>query len=108
VYTADVTPDRILEFLLLDEDFPHSVRFSIDTLQCALEAIQGEGGKSKAEPLRRLSGRLQASLHYASVEEILRGDVVGYLREIQMQCRNIHRKMYELYIDYSIQTALAG
>jgi len=55
-----------------------------------------------------LSGRLQASLHYASVEEILRGDVVGYLREIQMQCRRIHKTMYELYIDYSIQTALAG
>jgi len=108
VYTADVTPDRVLEFLLLDEDFPHSVRFSIDTLQCALEAIQDEAGKSRAEPLRRLSGRLQASLHYASVEEILRGDVVAYLREIQMQCRSIHRKMYELYIDYSIQTALAG
>ena len=108
VYTADVTPDRVLEFLLLDEDFPHSVRFSIDTLQCALEAIQGEAGKSRAEPLRRLSGRLQASLHYASVEEILRGDVVAYLREIQMQCRSIHRKMYELYIDYSIQAALAG
>jgi len=108
VYTADVTPDRVLEFLLLDEDFPHSVRFSIDTLQCALEAVQGEAGKSRAEPLHRLSGRLQASLHYASVEEILRGDVVAYLREIQMQCRSIHRKMYELYIDYSIQTALAG
>jgi len=108
VYTADVTPDRVLEFLLLDEDFPHSVRFSIDTLQCALEAIQDEAGKSRAEPLRRLSGRLQASLHYASVEEILRGDVVAYLREIQMQCRSIHRKMYELYIDYSIQAALAG
>ena len=77
-------------------------------LQCALEAIEGEGGRSRAAPLRRLSGRLQASLHYASVEEILRGDVVGYLREIQMQCRNIHKTMYELYIDYSIQTALAG
>lgn len=108
VYTADVTPDRVLEFLLLDEDFPHSVRFSIDTLQCALEAIQGEGGKSRAEPLRRLSGRLQALLHYASVEEILRGDVVAYLQAIQMECRNIHKTMYELYIDYSIQAALAG
>ena len=108
VYTADITPDRVLEFLLLDEDFPHSVRFSIDTLQCALEAIQGEGGKSRAEPLRRLSGRLQALLHYASVEEILRGDVVAYLQAIQMECRNIHKTMYELYIDYSIQAALAG
>ena len=29
VYTADLTPDRILEFLLLDEKFPHSLRFAI-------------------------------------------------------------------------------
>ena len=108
VYTADVTPDRILEFLLLDEEFPHSVRFSIDTLQTALEAIHGEGGKSRAEPLRRLVGRLQSSLNYSSVEEILHGDVVAYLRGIQRQCRGIHEMIYQLYIDYSIQAALAG
>ena len=108
VYTADVTPDRILEFLLLDEEFPHSVRFSIDTLQTALEAIHGEGGKSRAEPLRRLAGRLQGSLRYSSVEEILNGDVISYLRGIQYQCGAIHKLMYELYVDYSIQAALAG
>lgn len=108
VYTADVTPDRILEFLLLDQEFPHSIRFSIDTLQRALEAIQGEGGKSRAEPLRRLIGRLQASLNYSSVDEILNGDVVAYLRGIQHQCGNVHSMIYQLYIDYSIQTALAG
>lgn len=108
VYTADVTPDRILEFLLLNEEFPHSVRFSIDTLQNALEAIHGEGGKSRAEPLRRLVGRLQASLSYSSVDEILHGDIVAYLRGIQFQCRGIHEMIYQLYIDYSIQAALAG
>jgi uncharacterized alpha-E superfamily protein len=108
VYTADITPDRILEFLLLDEEFPHSIRFSIDTLQNALEAIHGEGGESRAAPLRRLVGRLQASLNYSSVDEILRSDVIGYLRSIQLQCRSIHDMIYELYIDYSIQAALAG
>jgi uncharacterized alpha-E superfamily protein len=108
VYTADITPDRILEFLLLDEEFPHSIRFSIDTLQNALDAIHGDGGETRAAPLRRLVGRLQASLNYSSVEEILHGDVIGYLRSIQSQCRSIHDMIYELYIDYSIQAALAG
>ena len=108
VYTADLTPDRILEFLLLDEEFPHSVRFSIDTLQRALEAIHGEGGKSRAEPLRRLVGRLQASLNYSSVDGDSAGDIVAYLRGIQYQCRAIHEMIYQLYIDYSIQAALAG
>src|SRR6202789_4161464 len=101
VYTADITPDRILEFLLLDEEFPHSIRFSIDTLQNALEAIHGDGGEGRSAPLRRLVGRLQASLNYSSVEEILNGDIIGYLRSIQFQCRSIHDMIYEIYIDYS-------
>ena len=108
VYTADLTPDRILEFLLLDEEFPHSLSFSIKTLQNALQAIQAESGKTRAEPLRRLAGRLQSSLSYSSVEEILGSDVVAYLHGIQYQCRAIHEMIYELYMDYSIQAALAG
>lgn len=108
VYTADLTPVWILEFLLLDEQFPHSLRFSIDSLQSALERIHGESGKSRAEALRRLAGRLQSSLSYSSVDEILSQDVVGYLRNVQAQCRAIHEMIYELYVNYSIQTALAG
>jgi uncharacterized alpha-E superfamily protein len=108
VYTADLTPDRILEFLLLDEEFPHSLRFSIDSLQCALEAIEKDSGNSRADALRRLSGRLRASLSYSSVDEILNQDVVGYLRGIKVQCRAIHETIYALYVDYSIQAALAG
>jgi uncharacterized alpha-E superfamily protein len=108
VYTADLTPDRIFEFLLLDEEFPHSLRFSIDSLRHALDSIDNESGKSRAEPLRRLAGRLQAMLSYSSVEEILTGDVIAYLRGIQIECRAIHEAIYNLYIDYSVQAALAG
>ena len=108
VYTADLTPDRILEFLLLDAEFPHSLRFSIDRLQCALQAIQHQSGKTRAEELNRIAGRLSASLGFASVDEILVGDVVEYLRGIQRQCQLIHETIYHLYVDYSIQAALAG
>jgi uncharacterized alpha-E superfamily protein len=109
VYTADVTPDRVLEFLLLDEEFPHSVRFSIDTMQRALDGIEGGGeGRSRADPLHRLMGRLQSSLRYSSVEEIAAGDIVAYLRGIQRQCSEVHEMIYQLYINYSIQAALAG
>jgi Uncharacterized protein conserved in bacteria len=108
VYTADLTPNQILEFLLLDEQFPHSLRFAIDSMQCALEAIQRESGKSRADALHRLAGRLQALLSFSSIDDILRQDIVAALHNIQAQCRTIHGTIYELYIDYSIQTALAG
>ena len=105
------TPDRILEFLLLDEEFPHSLRFSIDSLQ---ERTGGDpGGEWQAAgPSRcgRLGGRLQAMLlSYSSVDEILNEDVIAYLQgSIKTQCCAIHETIYELYVDYSIQAALAG
>ncbi len=109
VYTADLTPERILEFLLLDPEFPHSLRFSIDAMQQALSAIdRSGGGGSRTEPLSRLAGRVYASLAYTSVDEILDQGVVPYLRRIQTQCSEIHNTIYQLYIDYSIQSALTG
>ena len=108
VYTADLSPEKILEFLLLDAEFPHSLRFSIDSLQCALEAIHTESGKQRTMQLGRLAGRLQASLSYSQVEDIMEQDVIAYLRSIQAQCAAIHKSIFELYVDYSIQTALAG
>lgn len=107
VYTADLTPEWILEFLLLDAEFPHSLRFSIDALQYALNGIQSTSGGTRSENLSRISGRLRATLSYSSVEEILRGDVVGYLRDIQRQCRQIHAAIFDLYVNYAIQSALA-
>ena len=61
VYTADLSHDRILEFLLLNPEFPHSVRYSIESLSEALKAMQQANGRAQAEGLMRLAGRLQAT-----------------------------------------------
>ena len=106
-YTADLNAERILGFLLLNAEFPHSLRFSVDSLQRALGSIQGEGGRQRAEQLMRLAGRLQSSLSYARADELLTQDLIGYLQGILAQCRDIHETLYQLYINYSIQTALA-
>jgi hypothetical protein len=34
--------------------------------------------------------------------------VEAYLQGILLQCREIHETIYELYVNYSIHTALAG
>src|SRR6201996_8147475 len=108
VYTADINPERVLEFLLLDPEFPHSIRFSIDSLQNSLFAIQQQSGKQRADDLHRLAGKLSSSLAFASVDDVLNGDVIKYLRNIQLQCHLIHETIYQLYVNYSIQAALAG
>ena len=107
VYTADLTYERIIEFLLLDAEFPHSIRYSIDRLHQSLKAIQSEGRGLHAAELMRLSGKLKASLAYAQITEILASDPGRYMRRILEECRQIHDLIYEVYIQYSVQTALA-
>jgi uncharacterized alpha-E superfamily protein len=105
-YTADVRPERVAEFLLLNAECPRSVRFAATQVELALRAIArqtGRGGGTRAE---RLSGRLRASLDYGQVDEILGDDPRGYLTGISRQCAQIHGALYQAYIAYQIDAAL--
>jgi uncharacterized alpha-E superfamily protein len=107
VYTADLTPDRILEFLLLNRDFPHALRYSIDGVRQALDAIQSSGGRRPPEELLAAAGRLHSMLRYTTINEILGGNPGAFLHSIREQCQHIHELLYRYYVHYSIQSALA-
>lgn len=105
VYTADVRPDCVAEFLLLDSQFPHSVRFCVDLLQVELQTIASASGVQNHGRVERLAGRLRATLDYAQVEEVVH-DMPAYLGGIQRQCAEIHNAIYQVYIDYAVDSAI--
>ncbi len=107
VYTADITSERILEFLLLNRDFPHALRYAIDGIRQSLEAIESSGARRAPEALHACVGRLQSMLRYTTIDEILRGDTGAFLHSIRAQCQQIHELLYSHYMHYSVQTALA-
>jgi len=107
VYTADILPDRILEFLLLNRDFPHAIRYCVETIRSAIDSIQHTGGRRSPDELTAGIGRLHAMLCFATIEEILAGDTGAFLHNIREQCLRIHELIYRYYVHYSIQSALA-
>lgn len=106
VYTADLTPDRILEFLLLNRDFPHAIRYSVDGVRQAIDSIQRTGGRRPPDELTAGIGRLHAMLGFTTIGEILEGDAAAFLHTIRGQCMRIHEMTYRYYVQYSIQSAL--
>jgi uncharacterized alpha-E superfamily protein len=108
VYTADVSPDRILEFLLLNHDFPHAIRYCVDSMRGAIDSIQRTGGRRPPDELLAIIGRLHAMLDFTTIEEILAGDTASFLHNIREQCLRIHEMIYRYYVHYSIQSALAS
>ena len=108
VYKADVEPKRIAEFLIFDPQFPHSIRFAVDRVPEEL-GLRGAGGVAgKRAVAERQAGRLKASLDYGQVDELLAGDIDGFLRSIQTGCKSIHQSVYDAFIGYSVDELLPG
>ncbi len=106
-YTADLTPDRIAEFLLLNADFPHSVRFAVEMLQNALNSLpEATASRKGSSRVARLAGRLRAGLSFTQIDEIMSAGIHLHLENVQRQCSQIHSAAYQGYIDYPIDSAL--
>src|SRR6266536_877024 len=106
VYTANVQPIRIAEFLLLNAESPHSVRFAAAMMQGALQAIAKATNIRSTGRVERLAGRLRAALDYDQIEEIMSSGMHAYLENIQRQCAQIHSAIYQAYVVYPIDVAL--
>jgi uncharacterized alpha-E superfamily protein len=105
-YTADLNPERIAEFLLLNAEFPRSVRFAASQLESALRTVALLTGRASGGRADRFAGRLHASLGYGQVDEILADDPRSYLDGIGRQCAQIHLAFHQSYIAYPIESAL--
>ncbi len=106
VYTADIRPDRIAEFLLLNSEFPRSIRFAASCVESSLRTIALHGAKGSGGRAERLAGRLHASLDYGQVDEILSDNPQNYLQGIITQVDQIHAAVYQTYLAYPIDSAL--
>jgi uncharacterized alpha-E superfamily protein len=106
VYTADLKPDLMAEFLLLNPEFPHSVRYAVDRMSAAIAAISQTSFTHAAGRIERIAGRLRASLAYVQIAEIMAGGLHRYLDSVIEQCKSLHAAVHEVYIEYPIQSAL--
>ena len=105
VYTADVASRHILEFLLFNEDFPRSIRFSTARIEEHFRHLsRGRQGRA-GEPLR-LAGRLNARLAYAVVEDVEATGAGALLATVEAECSAIHQALFDTFITYSLESRL--
>jgi uncharacterized alpha-E superfamily protein len=107
-YTAELRPDRVAEFLVLNPVFPHSVRFSADALAAALKQIGAEVSSRRSARVERIAGRMQATLAFGQIDEIVSGGLPAYLDTVRRQCVQVHSALYQTYISYPVEAALGA
>jgi uncharacterized alpha-E superfamily protein len=105
-YTADIQPKLILEFLMFDEDFPRSMRFSTARIEEHLSGAAGYVEHTGNAAPERLAGRLKARLQYADVENMELGGAGALLTTALEECGQIHSAIYETFVAYSLEMRL--
>ncbi len=103
VYTAQISPRKIAEFLIFDPEFPHSIRFAVDKVQSALEQIAPGAPQTRRAACARMAGRLKAFVDYGSMDEVAAGGIQPFLASVLKQCEAIHDSVYKTYISYGLE-----
>jgi uncharacterized alpha-E superfamily protein len=106
LHGASVEPARVVGFLLLNEEFPRSLRFCAEELDAALRRISGVAAGRFANAAEQRSGRLLAELRFATVEDLLaEHGLHAYLDLVQLRLAGIAVALAEAYVDRTTREA---
>jgi uncharacterized alpha-E superfamily protein len=106
VYTADLIPLRIAEFLLLNAEFPHSLHFSVNMVRDSLAQIGKITKSRRNQQLNRRAGRLQSMLQFSQIDEITESGLPEFLEDVKQQFLEIHDAVYQVYISFPVAEEL--
>ena len=90
-----IAPNQIVEFLVMERDFPRAVHHSINSADESLHAITGApaGGFSCASEQRL--GLLRSELHYSHVDSILATGLHEFLDALQVKMNRVDHAILE-------------
>ena len=98
IHGAEVNPRLVAEFLLLNEDFPRSVRFCVSELNHALRRISGVAEGRFSNDAEKHAGRLEAELQFSTIDEMFAGGLHDYLDVLQGKLNDIGAALFNAYI----------
>src|SRR5579872_116552 len=78
-----ISPKSIVEFLLLDPEFPRAIRFCLNAARDSFHAISGTPIGTYRKPAEKLLGQLCADLAYANVDDVMAAGLHEYLDDLQ-------------------------
>jgi uncharacterized alpha-E superfamily protein len=92
-----IAPDRIVEFLLLEKEFPRAIQYCLVHARESVHAISGTPPGMFRHPVERLFGELCSELAYARVEAIITAGLHEYLDRLQTKMNLVGNGISETF-----------
>jgi uncharacterized alpha-E superfamily protein len=80
-----ITPERVVEFLLMDRTFPRSVHYCLENAEHSLHAITGTSPGSHASTALQKLGQLRAELAFLPIEDVIRSGLHEFVDALQVR-----------------------
>jgi uncharacterized alpha-E superfamily protein len=92
-----IAPDRIVEFLLFENEFPRAIQYCLVRARGSVHAISGTPAGVFRHPVERLFGELCSELAYARVEAIITAGLHEYLDRLQNKMNQVGTGVSETF-----------
>jgi uncharacterized alpha-E superfamily protein len=92
-----ISPGKIVQFLILDPEFPRAVRYCVTEAQAALHAISGTAIGTFSNVAEQRIGRLAAELNYARIEDIISAGLHEYVDNLQLKLNRVGGAVFETF-----------
>ena len=92
-----IIPTRVAEFLILDRDFPRTIRFCVIRAEQSLLAITGGTSGTFRNTAEQRLGRLRAELDYAHIDEVVEMGMHEFIDSIQSKLNDIGAAIFETF-----------
>jgi uncharacterized alpha-E superfamily protein len=97
-----ISPRGVVEFLLLDREFPRAIQFCLLSARDSLHAISGTPLGTFRNPPEKLLGQLCSDLSFASVEEVIQNGLHEYLDELQTKMNQVGAGISETFFAFKM------
>ncbi len=94
-----ITPREVVQFLILDREFPRAVLHSLTTANESLHFISGTPPGSFSNLPEQQLGQLRADLAYSSADKIIDGGLHEFIDHLQQQLNRIGDSIYDTFFD---------
>ncbi|HEY5674190.1 MAG TPA: alpha-E domain-containing protein [Malonomonas sp.] len=92
-----IDPKKIVDFLLLDANFPRAVHHCIVTAMISMNNITGSPRGTYANKAEQSLGRLLSEFNFASLEDIFKHGLHEYLDNTQTRINTVGAEIHEVF-----------
>ncbi|WP_417849220.1 alpha-E domain-containing protein [Thalassoglobus sp.] len=92
-----ITVERIIEFLVLDRNFPRAINYCITNADESLHAISGTPLGMFQNPAERILGQLRSELAYNHVESIVETGLHEFIDSLQLRLNQVGEAVHDTF-----------